>query len=79
MSWFTESNRWKHFLGGIIVGILSLGDYYCAVVSGIGIASALELKDKLWEGKWDWIDWGITVIGVLIGYIISFTFKTYLV
>jgi hypothetical protein len=47
---------------------------YCAVYAGLGIASALELKDKLWGGKWDWIDWALTVGGVTIGYLIRLGF-----
>lgn len=67
IDWFKESNRWKHALGGFIIGIISNG-WYCAALSGIGIASALEFKDKAWGGKWDWIDWGLTVAGTAIGY-----------
>ena len=67
IDWFKESNRWKHTLGGFIIGIISNG-WYCAALSGIGIASALEFKDMAWGGKWDWIDWGLTVAGTAIGY-----------
>lgn len=66
-NWFKESNRWKHFLGGVLIGI-GANTIYCAAYAGIGVASALELKDKLWGGKWDWIDWAITIGGVAIGY-----------
>lgn len=41
---------------------------YCAALCGFGVASALELKDKLWGGKWDWIDWSLTIAGVAVGY-----------
>jgi hypothetical protein len=27
----------------------------------------MELKDKLWGGKWDWLDFLATIIGSLIG------------
>ena len=43
-------------------------DLYCAAYAGIGIAGALELKDKLWGGEPDWIDFSITLAGVAIGY-----------
>ena len=69
MNWFLQSNRWKHFLGGIIIGLFSQ-DWYCTIYSGLGIASALEFKDKQHGGKWDWIDWTITLIGDIIGYLI---------
>jgi len=70
-NWLNESNRWKHLVGGILIGI-GANSIYCAAYAGIGIASALELKDKLWGGKWDWIDWFLTVGGVSIGYAIRF-------
>lgn len=72
MSWFTESNRWKHFVGGFVLGLLSLGDWYTALLSGLTVSSTLELKDKLWGGKWDWIDWAITVAGTAVGYLFGF-------
>lgn len=68
MSWFTESNRWKHFLGGFILGLLSLGNWYTALLVGLTVSSTLELKDKLWGGQWDWIDWTLTIAGVAVGY-----------
>lgn len=79
MSWFTESNRWKHFIGGFILGLLSLGNWYTALLVGLTVSSTLELKDKLWGGKWDWVDWSITLAGVFVGFTISFTIKTFLV
>lgn len=67
IEWIKQSNRWKHLLGGILIG-LGANDWYCAAYSGIGIASAIELKDKLWGGKANIIDWGLTVGGVAIGF-----------
>lgn len=69
IDWFKQSNRYKHLLGGVAIGLFA-NSAYCAAYAGIGVASALELKDKLWGGKWDWIDWGLTVGGVAIGYAI---------
>lgn len=66
MNWFIESNRWKHLIGGAAIGLLSDG-WWCAALAGLGVASALELKDKLWGGKWDWIDWLFTVAGAALG------------
>lgn len=57
-----ESNRWKHLAGGFAVGLLALhplGALYGAAVA----ASCLELKDMLWGGRWDWLDWVFTVAG----------------
>ena len=67
INWFKQSNRWKHFVGGFGIGVLS-NTLYCAGLAGLGVASALEFKDTQWGGKWDWIDWGITVAGVAVGF-----------
>lgn len=79
MSWITESHRPQHFFGGAAIGLLSLGDWYCALLCGLGIASALEFKDKSWGGKWDWIDWGVTIAGNLFGFGISIILKSVLI
>lgn len=71
IDWFKASNRWKHLLGGVLIGI-GANDVYCAAYAGIGVASALELKDKLWGGKPDFIDWALTVVGVAAGYAARF-------
>lgn len=65
--WFEDSNRWKHVLGGIIIGIIS-DDWYCASLTGLGTASSLEYKDKSHGGSWDWIDWSFTIGGVAVGF-----------
>lgn len=75
ITWFKSSNRWKHFVGGVAIG-LGADDTYCAAYTGVLVASSLEMKDKLWGGKWDWIDWSLTIAGVLIGYLIRFAIKT---
>jgi hypothetical protein len=61
MSWFTESNRWKHFVYAIPVG------YVFTILCVLGLAPGMEFKDKLWGGKYDWIDWLATMLGGLIG------------
>lgn len=67
--WLKTSNRWKHIIGGMAIG-LGANSNYCAAYAGIGVAAALELKDKLWGSKWDWIDFVITVAGVIVGRLI---------
>lgn len=62
LSFLGQSNRYKHLAGGFIVGLLALTPYaatYAAVIA----ASCLELKDKLRGGRWDWVDWALTVVG----------------
>lgn len=79
MNWLKESHHWQHIVGGIGIGLLSLGNWYTALLCGVGVASALEFKDKLWQGEWDWVDWSITLAGVFVGFTISFTIKTFLI
>ena len=74
ITYLKESHRWQHLSGGL----LSLGCWYAALLAGVGIASALEYKDKHWDGKWDWIDWVITIAGVAGGFGISLIIKTFL-
>ncbi len=78
INWFHESHRWQHLSGGILIGLLSLGCWYAALLAGVGIASALEFKDKSWGGKWDWLDWIVTIAGVGIGFGICLIIKTFL-
>lgn len=67
--WLKSSHRLLHFLLGILVGF-GANSWYCAGYAGIGVAVTSELKDKLWGGIWDWIDFGLTVGGVTMGYTI---------
>lgn len=78
IKWFKESNRWKHFLGGMLIG-LGASDVYCAAYVGVGVASALEFKDKAHGCKWDWIDWILTVVGTSIGYLLHFGFVLFFI
>lgn len=66
-TWLKDSNRYKHLLGGIAIGAFA-NSLYCAAYAGIGVATALELKDKLWGGKFDFVDLSLTLAGVAIGY-----------
>lgn len=65
MNWLKQSNRLKHLLYAIPIGLI--GTILCV----IGIATGMEFKDKLWGGKWDWLDWAATILGGLIGQIIQ--------
>ena len=67
LRWLKESNRLSHLIGGVCIGLFS-DNLYCAAYAGIGVASALELKDKMWGGSWDWKDLGLTVLGVSVGF-----------
>ena len=65
--WLKESNRYKHLLGGIAIGAFA-NSLYCAAYAGVGVATALELKDKMWGGKFDIVDLSLTLVGTAIGY-----------
>lgn len=67
VDWFKESNRWKHLLGGMLIG-LGANDWYCAAYTGTGVGAAMEFKDRQWGGKWDWADLGLTFAGSMIGH-----------
>lgn len=62
LTWLKTSNRYKHLIGGFIVGLLALSPY-AAIYTAAVAASCLELKDKLHGCLWDWLDWILTLIG----------------
>lgn len=64
-----KSNRYKHLIGGFIVGLFACGAYP-ALFSAIIAGSCLELKDKLHGCPWDWIDWLMTVAGGTVAAIL---------
>lgn len=66
-TWLKESDGYKHLLGGIAIGAFA-NSLYCAAYAGVGVATALELKDKMWGGKFDIVDLSLTLSGVAIGY-----------
>ena len=65
MSWFTESNRDKHFFGGFLLGLFI--NFWFA----IGVGWGMEFKDEQYGNKFDLLDFTMTSIGGLIGYIIK--------
>lgn len=71
IDWIKQSNRYKHLIGGVLIGLIA-DDWYCSAMSGIGIASSLEYKDKAHGGTWDWVDWILTVAGAFAGHGIKF-------
>lgn len=59
--WLKESNRTKRLLYAIPIGFLF------TILCVLGVASGMEIKDKAYGGKWDWLDWSATMIGGIIG------------
>ena len=67
INWFKQSNRWKHLLYGFLVSIVA------GFAFTIGCAAGMEFKDRAWGGKWDWIDFGLTVAGGLASLALRLT------
>lgn len=67
IEWFKQSNRWKHLLYGFLVSIIA------GFAFTLGCAAGMEFKDRAWGGKWDWIDFGLTVAGGLAGLALRLT------
>lgn len=58
---FEDKTRLQHFLYAIPIG------FTLTILCVIGVAFALEFKDKQWGGKWDWKDLVCTILGGLVG------------
>lgn len=65
MKLFTDITRWRHFRYAIPIGLVF------TILCVLGVASALEFKDKQWGGRWDWKDWLCTMLGGLVGQLIQ--------
>lgn len=66
INWFKQSNRWKHLLYGFLAALIAGFAFTC------GAAAGMEFKDRAWGGKWDWIDFGLTVAGAFVGAAIRY-------
>lgn len=65
MTWLKESNRDKHLLYAIPIGLV------LTILAVIGCAFGMEFKDKQWGGKFDWLDIAATMIGGAIGQVLQ--------
>ncbi len=65
MSWITESNREKHFLYAIPIGLVF------TILAVLGCAFGMEFKDKMYGNKFDWLDIAATMMGGAVGQIIQ--------
>lgn len=65
IKWIKQSNRYKHLLYAIPCGFL------LTILFAAGLAAGMEFKDTQYGGKWDWIDFGLTILGGIIGNLIS--------
>lgn len=65
MSWITESNRPKHLLYAIPIGLVF------TILAVLGCAFGMEFKDKQYGNKFDWLDIAATMIGGAIGQLLQ--------
>lgn len=62
LQWWKASNRWKHFLFAIPLGAV------CGAHFTTGIGLGMEIKDHLYGGKVDFVDFLLTAVGGFIGH-----------
>ena len=62
--WFKESNRQKHLLYAIPIGLIF------TILAVLGCAFGMEFKDKEYGNKFDWLDIAATMIGGAIGQLL---------
>lgn len=65
MNWLKESNRLKHLLYTIPIGLI------LTILAVIGCAFGMEFKDYQYGNKFDWLDILATLIGGVIGQILQ--------
>ena len=65
MNWIKESNRRKHLLYAIPIGLIF------SILAVLGCAFGMEFKDKQYGGKFDWLDIAATMIGGTIGQLLQ--------
>ena len=63
--WLKESNRQKHLLYAIPIGLVF------TILAVLGCAFGMEFKDKEYGGKFDWLDISATIIGGAIGQLLQ--------
>ncbi|WAX07837.1 hypothetical protein BK687P5_00022 [Bacteroides phage BK687P5] len=62
LRWWKASNRWKHFLFAIPLGAV------CGAPFTTGVGLGMEVKDHLYGGKADFVDFHLTAFGGVIGH-----------
>ena len=73
VEWLSKSNRWKHLVFAMPIGLICNG-WYMALVAGASVGGAMEFKDYQWGGKPDVIDAACTLCGVIVGYLLQLLF-----
>lgn len=62
LQWWKASNRWKHFLFAIPLGAV------CGAPFTTGVGLGMEIKDHLYGGRADFVDFHLTTFGGVIGH-----------
>lgn len=62
LQWWKVSNRWKHFLFAIPLGAV------CGAPFTTGVGLGMEIKDHLYGGKADFVDFALTAVGGAVGH-----------
>lgn len=62
IGWWKASNRWKHFLFAIPLGAV------CGAHFTTGVGLGMEIKDHLYGGRADFVDFLLTAVGGVIGH-----------
>lgn len=63
--WLKESNRQKHLLYAIPIGLVF------TILAVLGCAFGMEFKDKEYGDKFDWLNIAATMIGGAIGQLLQ--------
>ena len=63
--WLKESNRQKHLLYAIPIGLVF------TILAVLGCAFGMEFKDKEYGNKFYWLDIAATMIGGAIGQLLQ--------
>ena len=63
--WLKESNRQKHLLYAIPIGLVF------TILAVLGCAFGMEFKDKEYGNKFDWLDIAATMIGGAMGQLLQ--------
>lgn len=67
--WVNKGNRWKYLCSGMVLGMFS-GTMYCAALSGIATAGALQYKNYAWGGSYSTVNAILMAAGAVVGYLI---------
>lgn len=62
LQWRKASNRWKHFLFAVPLGAV------CGALFTTGVGLGMEVKDHLYGGRADFVDYLLTAVGGAIGH-----------